>query len=89
MEHNKKSGFKCMFVVCIAYYIWAKPPSLTSNYVLSADGKGLDTHIQQESVIVWMFSVDVGVDVKYGKQCAIEGMPWCQWDWGADELWWI
>lgn len=44
----------CMFVVCIAYYIWAQPPSPTSNYVLGADGKGLQTHshIQQESVIV-------------------------------------
>jgi len=27
MDYNKKSGFKCMFVVCITYYIWDGAPS--------------------------------------------------------------
>lgn len=27
-----------------------------------------NAHMQQESVIVWKSSVDVGVDLKYGKQ---------------------
>lgn len=49
-EYNKKSGFNCMFVVCIAYYIWAGPPSPTSNYVLSADGKGLHTHFHPAGI---------------------------------------
>lgn len=48
-KYNKKSGFKCMFVVCIAYYIWAWPLSPTSNYVLSTDGKRLHGHTHTRS----------------------------------------
>lgn len=53
-------------------------------------GKGLQTHthIQRGSVIVRRQSVDV----KSGKQRAIDGVRWCQRDWGAEGdrrgLWW-
>lgn len=53
-------------------------------------GKGLQTHthIQRGSVIVRRRSVDV----KSGKQRAIDGVRWCQRDWGAEGdrrgLWW-